>query len=116
MEVVDQNLGDNPRINAFIKLGAHAYKNIPYEELYDLEEDPYEHHNLASNKKYKNIKAELVKELFGWMKQQNDFLIYHTMPLIKPTLHPLDRPSKWNNLEKTLIGTLEDKDYMMAHY
>ncbi len=36
-------------VNAFIKRGAQAFKNVPYEELYDLENDPYEHRNLASS-------------------------------------------------------------------
>lgn len=100
MEVMEQNLGDNPAVNAFIKLGAQAYKNVPYEELYDLKNDPYEHHNLAAIAKYNDIKEELAKELVQWMTQQGDFLITHTMPLIKPTLHPLDRTSKWNKPEK----------------
>ena len=116
MEVVDQNLGDNPAVNAFIKLGAQAFKHVPYEELYDLQNDPYEHHNLASNTKFNKIKEELAKELVRWMTQQGDFLITHTMPLIKPTLHPLDRTSKWNKPDKALLGTLTDEDYMEVHY
>lgn len=116
MEVMEQNLGDNPAVNAFIKLGAQAYKNVPYEELYDLKNDPYEHHNLAAIAKYNDIKEELAKELVQWMTQQGDFLITHTMPLIKPTLHPLDRTSKWNKPEKSLLGTLKDEDYMTVHY
>jgi uncharacterized sulfatase len=116
MEVVDQNLGDNPAVNSFIKLGAQAHKHVPYEELYDLQNDPYEHHNLASNTKFNKIKEELAKELVRWMTQQGDFLITHTMPLIKPTLHPLDRTSKWNKPDKALLGTLTDEDYMEVHY
>ena len=116
MEVMEQNLGDNPAVNAFIKLGAQAYKNVPYEELYDLKNDPYEHHNLAAIAKYNDIKEELAKELVQWMTQQGDFLITHTMPLIKPTHHPLDRTSKWNKPEKSLLGTLKDEDYMTVHY
>ena len=116
MEVVGQNLGDNPAVNAFIKLGAQAFKHVPYEELYDLQNDPYEHHNLASNTKFNKIKEELAQELARWMTQQGDFLITHTMPLIKPTLHPLDRTSKWNKPDKALLGTLTDEDYMEVHY
>jgi uncharacterized sulfatase len=116
MEVMDQNLGDNPAVNAFIKLGAQAFKHVPYEELYDLQNDPYEHHNLASNTKFNKIKEELAQELVRWMTQQDDFLITHTMPLIKPTLHPLDRTSKWNKPDKALLGTLTDEDYMEVHY
>jgi hypothetical protein len=50
------------------------------------------------------------------MTQQGDFLITNTMPLIKPTLHPLDRTSKWNKPDKALLGTLTDEDYMEVHY
>lgn len=114
--VVDQNLGDNPAVNAFIKLGAQAFKHVPYEELYDLQNDPYEHHNLASNTNFNKIKEELAQELVRWMTQQGDFLITHTMPLIKPTLHPLDRTSKWNKPDKALLGTLTDEDYIEVHY
>jgi len=38
------------------------------------------------------------------------------MPLIKPTLHQLDRQSKWNKPDATLIGSLTSKDYMPVHY
>ena len=33
-----------------------------------------------------------------WMISQDDILITNKMPLIKPTLHPLDRNSKWNKV------------------
>ncbi|WP_111707611.1 sulfatase family protein [Lutibacter citreus] len=44
----------------------------PQDELYDLEKDPWELNNLASNSKYVNIKAELSKDLDKWMEQQGD--------------------------------------------
>jgi uncharacterized sulfatase len=116
MEVMEKNLGDNPAVNAFIKHGAQAHKHVPFEELYDLKKDPYEHRNLANNTKYNDIKQQLAKELLRWMTEQGDFLITHTMPLIKPTLHPLDRTSKWNKPDKKLLGTLKDEDYMEVHY
>jgi len=50
------------------------------------------------------------------MISQNDFLITDKMPLIKPTLHPLDRPSKWNNVNEKLQGKLTSKDYKSIHY
>ena len=108
MEVVDQNLGDNPAVNAFIKLGAQAFKHVPYEELYDLQNDPYEHHNLASNTKFNKIKEELAQELVRWMTQQGDFLITHTMPLINPTLHPLDRTNSCASSSLILLNLVLD--------
>ena len=50
------------------------------------------------------------------MTEQGDFLITHTIPLIKPTIHPLDRTSKCNKPNKKLLGTLKDEDYMEVHY
>ncbi len=44
----------------------------PAEELYDLETDEYEMHNLASDAQYATIKARLGKELDTWMAQQGD--------------------------------------------
>ena len=35
VEVVNSNLGDNPVINEFAKIGAESFPNVPYEELYD---------------------------------------------------------------------------------
>lgn len=115
-EVYKQNLGNNPSANEFIKNGAMKFKHKPYEELYDLEADPYEKNNLANNNSFKKKKEMLSLELSAWMKSQEDFLITHKMPLIKPTQHPLDRHSKWNKPDARLIGSLTDKDYIPVHY
>ncbi|MCG8697728.1 MAG: hypothetical protein MI922_06715 [Bacteroidales bacterium] len=45
----------------------------PYEELYDLENDPNEMKNLAHIKKYKKQLKVLSQELDKWMNAQNDF-------------------------------------------
>ena len=116
MEVVEQNMSSNQAVNAFIKRGAQAFPNVPFEELYDLEIDPFEHRNLVNNEEYSIIKNQLENQLFHWMKQQNDFLINNKMPLIKPTLHPIDRISKWNKPPKSLVGTLTEEDYLSLHY
>lgn len=42
------------------------------EELYDVQKDPYEMHNLADNPKFTDIKARLSQELTAWMTQQGD--------------------------------------------
>jgi len=44
----------------------------PGEELYDLESDPFELKNLATNVKFDSIKSKLQKELNTWMQQQGD--------------------------------------------
>jgi len=116
LEVLASNLGSNEIVNEFIKIGANSFPSSPYEELYDLEKDPYQNNNLAKNNKYKIEKQKLIKALNSWMAAQNDFLLTHKMPLLKPTLHPLDRNSKWNKVAKNLVGKLKDEDYLKLHY
>lgn len=115
-EVVDSNLGDNKAVNAFIKIGAESFPKVPYQELYNLSVDPYQKNNLIHKSAYKNETKRLSEALESWMQTQNDFLLRHKMPLIKPTLHPLDRASKWNKVPNKLLGTLKDSDYMEVHY
>ena len=98
------------------RLGAKQFKRIPYEELYNLESDPYEKKNLASNTKFNDIKNSLSDKLKEWMEDQNDFVGIGKMPLLKPTLHPLDQNSKWKTVNDLYIGKLELDDYMKTHY
>ncbi len=51
----------------------------PMYDLYDLEEDPYELHNLAGKEAYKEIEKELKGELIEWMILNQDFL---PLPLV----------------------------------
>ena len=116
VEVVNSNLGDNPVINEFAKIGAESFPNVPYEELYDLEKDPYQKVNLIDNPKYKKTRNRLSVALENWMKSQEDFLLDNPISVLKPTLHPLDKNSKWNNVPDYLIGKLNDDDYVKLHY
>jgi len=116
LEVMESNLGDHTVKNEFIKIGARSFPKIPYEELYDLKEDPYQTKNLADDSRYQKQKEELSKELRKWMISQDDFLITDTMPLLKPTLHPLDSQSKWNSVSDKLEGKLKEEDYLKSHY
>ena len=109
-------LGENKFINEFIELGAKAYPNIPYEELYDLKTDPFEKNNLANKSDYRELIEELTNNLKKWMKAQGDFLLDDNMPLIKPTLHPLDKISQWNDIDKSLVNKLDESDYIKSHY
>jgi uncharacterized sulfatase len=116
LEVVASNYGNNAAVNAFIKIGAESFPNVPFEELYDLKNDPYQKNNLIKNNDLSPIKEELSEALKQWMLSQNDFLLTEKMPLIKPTLHPLDRVSKWNKVSKDLVGKLSESDYIPVHY
>lgn len=46
--------------------------NRPFIEMYDLENDPYELVNVASEEKFSDKKALLLSELMEWMKNQKD--------------------------------------------
>jgi len=56
----------------------HTYKMVsrymkrPNEELYQMEEDPYNLENLAANDKYEYIKKLLSNELDRWLKEERD--------------------------------------------
>jgi len=116
IEVVHSNYGSNPIVNEFIRIGAASFPNVPFEELYDLSVDPYQKQNLIDNPKFSDQKERLSLALEDWMVTQNDFLINSKMPLIKPTLHPLDRNSKWNSVNEDLAGKLDESDYTPLHY
>ena len=51
-----------------------------------------------------------------WMIAQNDFLINNKMPLIKPTLHPLDKETEWTNVPDGLKNKIKLSTYMDSHY
>ncbi|MEK9603541.1 MAG: sulfatase [Flavobacteriaceae bacterium] len=55
------------------------YKKRPFEELYDLENDPYEKVNLADHNEYYEIKKNLENQLKSWMHQQGDLGIESEM-------------------------------------
>ncbi len=46
--------------------------NRPAEELYDLENDPYEMNNLAADSQLETIKTRLQEQLDQWIAQQGD--------------------------------------------
>ena len=115
-EIYEQNLGIDSIKNEFIKIGAESFKNKPFEELYDLDNDPYEMNNLINDKSLTNVVEKLKIELNIWMIAQNDFLINNKMPLIKPTLHPLDKETEWTNVPDGLKNKIKLSTYMDSHY
>ena len=52
-----------------------SWRRTSIEELYDLENDPLEMHNLADDPAYEKIKAELRRALVARMKETNDPLL-----------------------------------------
>ena len=116
IEVYENNFTDNDILNQFIEIGAKSFPNTPYEELYDLSNDPYEKNNIANSKEFFSIKRKLNDELRKWMKDQNDFVDDGKIAIIKPTLHPLDKESKWTKVPEKLIGKIKDNNYIKSHY
>ncbi len=52
----------------------------PYEQLYDLEEDPHEQNNLADDDDYAAVKDELNRRLVTWMDDTEDILLDGPVP------------------------------------
>ena len=121
LEVVEQNLTGKSNIDYFIKRGAKAFKNEPFEELYDLQNDPFEQHNLANKSELKLVKEKLIKDLFVWMKTQNDFLSEDNgnMPLITPKGNrgfKLDKDTPRRKIPDSIKNTLTQDDYTIIKH
>ena len=62
-----------------VYIGKRSLKNYihrPAEELFDMETDPDEVHDLAQDPKYASIKLELRKKLEAWQMQTFDLWLY----------------------------------------
>ena len=121
LEVVKQNLTEKPNVDYFIKRGANKFKNQPFEELYDLENDPFEQHNLAKNPSYKSMKEKLSKEMFTWMKSQNDILdeTIGNMPIITPKGKKgfkLDQDTPRRKIPDSIKNMLTKDDYIVIEH
>jgi N-sulfoglucosamine sulfohydrolase len=58
-----------PDVRELFELG---FGQRPMEELYDISMDPFQINNLAEDTAYADIKKELKKEMFKYLKQTND--------------------------------------------
>ena len=63
-EAAEKNPALAPRV--------HALRHRPAVEFYDLENDPYELHDLSEDAQYAGVMKEMRTELDAWMAQQND--------------------------------------------
>jgi len=57
------------------------YTRDPF-ELFDLEADPKEYDNLARNSEYRDVMAQMKKELTEWTESQGDELLPHKEPYL----------------------------------
>lgn len=120
-EVVEQNLTGKFNVDYFIKRGANAFKNEPLEELYDLQNDPFEQHNLIKNPELKSIKESLRKAMFSWMKSQGDILdeSVGNMPIITPKGKKgfkLDQDTRTRTIPDSIKNTLKKDDYIVVEH
>lgn len=51
---------------------SYSYLRRPAEELYDIQNDPYERNNLIDDPAYTSIKKKLIRELDRWMERMGD--------------------------------------------
>ncbi|WP_435414390.1 sulfatase family protein [Polaribacter aestuariivivens] len=121
LEVVEQNLTGKSNVDYFIKRGANKFKNEPFEELYDLEKDPFEQHNLAQNPSFKQMKEKLAKDMFTWMKSQGDILDERigNMPIITPKGKKgfkLDQDTPRRKIPDAIKNSLTKDDYIVIKY
>ncbi len=84
----------------------------PAEELYDLENDPYELNNLAESEGYAQLKAELSLKLDEWLKHE-DLAIYPEdsieIDYWAKQMAKMDR--KWKE-KRNLPVDVSDEDYL----
>lgn len=118
LDVLEQNKGDNEFVNAFLSIGSNKYKQIPYEELYDIEKDPFEQNNLANDTSLACVKKKLGIELKKWMKSQGDILTGEPgyMPLIWTGKFFLDKSRSTLVVPDSLENTLKKEDYLILDY
>lgn len=120
LAVLDKNLTDKANINAFLELGAQRHKNEPFEELYDLTNDPFEQNNLIAEPSLKTVKTRLQTQLFAWMKTQGDFLSegFGNVPIITAPTFKLDqnKPPRRTDVPKALQNTLKPEDYFIIDH
>ncbi len=99
------NCDDGLTKQLWLKTGRFE-REVPAEELYDLEKDPMELVNLAGDPACATVKAELRSRLSQWMKNTNDTILSSDPSVLPGTmqvntwdqLHPAsgDMQSEWD--------------------
>lgn len=111
-EVHEQNFGSSQAVNGFIRAGAEQTPEVPYEELYDLEKDPFEQTNLAGESDLAATQTRLAAELERWMQEQGDYLAEGgPLPLFEPRNFALDQANQLYSPPAGLEDSLTPSDY-----
>lgn len=80
------------KTDAFAAARVHRYRERPAQELYDLDADPNELHNLAAQPQFANIKSDLHRELESWMTAQGDKQTVFNTPHLLTEPEPASSP------------------------
>ncbi len=71
-----QSIADLPPSSKYGKRSKQAYLHRAEFELYDLENDPYEIHNLAENPAYAELLQQMKADLVAFQKETDDPWVY----------------------------------------
>lgn len=90
----------------------HLSKDRPDIEFYDLENDPFELNNLATNVSYSRIKNKLSDKLDRWL-EATDLATYPEDPSeIDYWIQEMDRMDKLWKKKKGLAADVSNKEYL----
>ncbi len=79
-------------------------------ELYDMQNDPDEIHNLYNDLKYRDIKEKYLKKIEDWKKSLD---VVHTKPTTKPrNTIGMPRMFQGDNMERTIENYQKNKNTM----
>jgi len=59
----------------------YVFNAFDFDELYDLQQDPYEIHNLATDPSYENQKKRIIEEMWRRAKETDD-IIFNPYPSV----------------------------------
>jgi len=83
----------------------HFFEARPAEELFDIEADPHETHNLATDPVYSETLQEMRGLLTGWVKGMPDLSFFPEPELVK---NVFDNPVVFGQENKQLVSELVD--------
>jgi len=55
-----------------------VFNGFDYDELYDLDDDPYEMNNLIDDPEYENVVKRLCKQMWDSIRKTNDYSLYRS--------------------------------------